>query len=329
MANTQKGDSYFGFYGGYSKLIGNYTSDLNNSYLFGFQLIPLTYNNFLLDATIDFSNYSLTDSSDSNLNTFKLTIGPSFYISIADLFEIHSGINFNLSYLYLKATESEERISSIKPGYSISTKFLIPVSRGFNGFTGVSYNHKWVSNKSFTDIQLIAGVSFNYNSFLRSSSDTVPADSMLAIHFSKAVELFNKRKTLAALDHFKKVQKINPKHQSTNTYIQQINTALLQYNKGKSLQDKKEYIKAITAFDEARNLFPQAAIKISTIRKILAAQIRGLERSGIKAFHRKDYKRCIRIFNKLKVIDPDNNKVKLYLPKAKKRYNALKRLGNI
>ncbi|MGL4369649.1 MAG: hypothetical protein ACRCUT_08255, partial [Spirochaetota bacterium] len=83
---------------------------------------------------------------------------------------------------------------------------------------------------------------------------------------------------------------------------------------------------AISILEKIAPLMADAEKTLVQVRISLAGEVASLEKEGIAAYERKDYKNCIVIMKKVSVIDPENRTAKIYLPRARKRAEALEKL---
>jgi hypothetical protein len=83
---------------------------------------------------------------------------------------------------------------------------------------------------------------------------------------------------------------------------------------------------AIPGLADAALFMREAEVELARVRGLLRRDIPTLENAGIACYEKKQYRDCINLMKKILLIDPDNRKAKLYLPRAERRHRAIETL---
>ena len=89
--------------------------------------------------------------------------------------------------------------------------------------------------------------------------------------------------------------------------------------------DENKVFKALELLIDSEKYLIQASDKLNYLRSRLKKEEKELENLGIKAYLEEDYKSCIFYMKRVQLINPENESVKIYLPRAIMRYDALEK----
>ncbi|MCP4132320.1 MAG: hypothetical protein GY754_15215 [bacterium] len=339
---TVDGDIILGLKGGYSTLMGYYSSELRGSVYAGAYCIyniPAISKYFLGELDFSFSAYPFTESSGSYLYTFSLSAGPLAYYPIFSFLKLYGGASIRGSYFSLNAEKSDKKVQAFKPGFVGKGGFFIPVRYGICTRIGVEYGQTWLSGKTFHSFDIIGGFSFNYSAFMRwddyeveerKEDETREREENKARQieqlYSRGTEAFSRGNFAKAKESFTGLLALDPNHTKGKKQLLLIQRLERYYAKGKRLADGKRYFQAIPELEKAAKQMPRARRLLNQIRAALAEKVARMEKQGVKAYENKKYKKCMAIMRQVLLIDPNNGTAGIYLPRARKRYKALQEI---
>jgi len=322
----------WGVKGGYSQIVGHYDNEFNDSFTAGVYTFPVIFKYFMGEFDLNFSMFPLSNNSESALYSLSFSLGPLGYYSILPYFQIYAGIAGQGNYLYLKADKSDKDERTFKPGFIAKGGFFFPLISGFRLRTGIEYNINPLSGKSFENVKLIAGASYNF-------SFTGPSDRPVIIQvvredpkikkadeiYKKGINSLGKKNYLNAKKLFEDVIDIIPEHEGALYYLSKIKNAEGHYKKALKHSNNKEYYKTIDHLVKSSDYIKEASKQLNNIRKRLKKKNRLLEKNALEFYRKKNYKRCITVTKTILLVDPKNKFAQLYLNRAKKRYRAIEK----
>ena len=320
-----------GIKAGYSKLAGYYDGELNSGPYAGIFLLyqASAFPKYLkAEADFSFARYAFGKSTDSAIYSFPFSIGPLFCYPISPRIELYAGLSAKGQYMYIHAENTGRDDTTFKFGGVAKTGVFIPVGAGISARIDIGYEINSLSGKDFQTINLTAGVMYNHNLFLRNrtADETDSRELKAARLYAEALDFFNQGDCAKAREKFSGVLKLDTGHRGAAEHLKKIAAIEESYAKAGELISKKNYYEAIPHLENASGNMAAAKSELIRIRKILSAEIPGLEKQGIEAYEKNDFGACIGAMKKIQLIDPDNDSVKLYLPRAQKRHEALYRL---
>lgn len=289
-----------GLKGGYSHILGNYQNDFSGSEYLGLYTIPYYGKYFMLELDADYSRYPLGNSPGDKLLSLSCSLGPVFYYPIIHHLHLYTGISVKGFYFHLDPTTLKGRITTYKLGLTAKGGFIIPISWGIEARLGCEYSFTTLSQKPLHSLHYFLGINFNYNvyAYTKKSEGIIPIDP--------------------------EAEKRKRKEEEKNRI--ELTQARKEFEKAKKLISKGKYYQSIDYLKKALKRLPEAGEELKNVRKKLAPEVLRLEKAGIAVYERREFKKCIAIMKKIKYIDPNNRVMKIYLPRATKRYNALQKL---
>lgn len=326
------GDTLIGVRGGHPSVQGNYREYLENPYLFGLFINSFVFSYVMLEADFLYGRYPIRDTR-SRVEEFSAGGSPLLYYTLYPPLQIFGGPFVRGSYLKLDARLSGREERTFKPVFGGTAGLLFPLGAGFGGRVGYEYSRMQLSGKTLALSGFFAAISYNFDAAARRVEEKRPPAErgLLKIaeaeaEYNRGVRLFKEGKLAEARLNFERVLKIRPKHEGSVRYLALIRETVETYGKALSLVDEKRYYDAIPLLQKAAAYLPEASDKLKEIRQLLSGEIRKLAREGVALYEKKEYARCIAVMQRLLLIDPENRTAKIYLPRAKKRHEALKKL---
>lgn len=315
-----------GFRGGISILNGYYSDEIDNGYNFGlYGLYYLdNFNKYLLaELDISYYYYSLAESESSEMIVSSITIGPTFYYPLFNYFQPFMGFGVTGNYLNLETKETNKSETTTKPGAKISAGFFVPLGKNILTKFTTDYSVFELSSKPFKTINCTVGVSYSFGSIKEEQNKRV---SNLNENYNKGSELYKDGELEEAKMYFEKVYSMNQYFRNAKNYIEEINEILEKFNTAEQMINNNKDIEAIVLLEEISIKYKKAQNKLTDLRGSLKTQIKELESKGVRAFENNQYQICIQIMKKIISIEPNNVVANTYLPKAVKRYEAIKNL---
>jgi len=325
---TTKGDIIFGLRAGYSLGLGYYKDFLSNSYYVGIDVIPFVSKYVLFEVDAYFADYPIDKVDKSHIYSFSFSAGPIVYFQLVPFLELYAGVALKGNYFYLKFPDSNKNEQTIKPGFIAKIGFFVPIKYGVRARIGIEYGYNQLSRKDFHILNFLGGVQFNFNAYKRTKDvhTTETTTQGVSRNFAIAVKELKAGNHEEARVYFKEVLSYDKNHKDARWYIDKIDAAAENYARARKLVNAGNYYDALFFLDGASEYNGKARADLAAVREKLASEVSKLEKQGISLYEQQRYGECIALFEKLLIINPGNNTCKLYLPRAKTRYEALQRL---
>lgn len=324
---------HLGVNAGYSSLSGHYGSELDNSVYLGLSFIPFVSRYIFGEMDITYSAYELSGSEGSNLYSTAINAGPLFNLPLFGMMSLYAGILARGNYFYLDTHNLDRQENTFKPGFSARAGMFITLPLGLHLRAGADYSQVWLSGTPFRTLNTYAGISYNLlhvssadDRLRKETQEKLSRYSQIDIHYSAGVKAFNEGELKSAKENFGRVLSLKNDHPDSRSYMDRIIEMENDYARASELLEKKNYYAAIPYLVKAESNMKEARSELADVRARLAPLVPDMERRGILAYDRNDYELCIDLMNKVKLIDPGNSKVRIYLPRASKRLEALKML---
>ncbi len=323
----------FGFYGGYSRISGYYGGKFDNAPLYGFYAVP--FDGRYLKGEINFAmaDYGVTTGGGSNLAALSAYAGPLITYPVTDSFRLYCGFSLGGDYISLNAANINRQEHAYKPGFALKGGLFIPLIDRITARVSAEFSQIRVSGKSMNRESVHAGLQYNLRFFRekKESREFIDAKKRIS-HFeliekeyADGVSEFNAGKTASAREHFMKVFLLNPGHREAGNYIRNIEESEVLYKKGLAMVKAGDFYGAIPLFEASSNLKPEARTELARLRRELSRSVPGMERDGISFFDRKEYLKCIELFERILLIDPENASAKIYLSRARKHQQTIEK----
>lgn len=330
----KKGDTIAGFKGGYSLVQGHYDGRVRSAGYYGLSVIALLRTFLMGEAELTFARYPLVGSEGSYLRCSSVSAGPLFTYKILPFLQPYAGVSAVASYLYLNAERQDIQADTYKLGFAFKTGVFIPLAWGLMTRMGVEYTQVPLSGEYFTCYNIFLGVSFNYHSYVRSenifietSDDSVAFLRKIDRLYTEGVEEFERGRYEQAKVRFTRVISLRDDYKDTRSYLARIERAEKLYADAVALLSEKKYFQAIPLLESASRM-EKARDELKRVRLQLSRSglIEQLEKQGIQLYEERNYTACIETMRRIRLIDPDNKVVSVYLPRALKRNEVLQKL---
>lgn len=313
----------FGMFAGYSRPAGYYSSDFKSTGMFGVELLPVIRNWYALDMYTVYRKYSLVNSRESSLTDVSAGIGGRLFYKIGFIAP-YAGIIGGGDYLRLNTKITDKTNESYQLMVSGRTGLLIFFPRGITGDIRGEYSYRQMSGKSFPAVSVTGGLLFRFGGTGDSDATTgrrVPPSG--AKDFSEGMKSYNAKMLGEAEKFFMKIPAEDVLYPESSKYLREIAELKKIYSQARTLIKQDKLIESIPHLEQAAVRMKEAEDDLVNVRKKLMDKVDDLEKIGIAAYEKKDYKNCIAVMRIISAIDPDNKIVRVYLPRAIKREQAL------
>ena len=325
-------DFIWGIKAGYSILNGYYAGKLEPSYYFGLYTIPYVTGYFMAEIDASYSSHELSGSRGSYLYTFTAAAGPLVSYPLFSFLHPYAGASLRGSYLRLDTASLGEQESAYKAGFILKAGAFIPLRHGVGARLGGEFSQVWLSDRPLRTVNMFAGVSYNFGTpSFRDRDDIVYTDKRTVKTsetnrlYLEGLAAYEAGRLDEALGKFEAVLKLEPGHADARRHAGAIRETKELYSRALGLMERKPF-EAIPLLQKAGARLSAARETLQSLRARLMAQVPELERRGIAAYEAKHYRDCMGLMNRILLIDPSNKTAKIYLPRARKRHEALEKL---
>jgi hypothetical protein len=307
---------------GYAKITGYYSSVFNAAPVFGIRIMPLESTYFFTDGMLSFASFQMKESDESRFMISGLDAGINARYRYRMIIPF-VGAAIGGRYLYFNGKKTDESLHTFKPSAGARLGTFIEFSDQFQATIRSDYVVHSLSGKIMSETMFTAGITYRFGGPEMTSRGNEP---VIVDHYIEGLKDLNEKKPVIARDHFVQVEKNDPSYPNARKLAEEISASINSYNEGKRLLNENKKIDAIQYLEQAVPYIDDAAILLDGIRNEFKKDILALERNGIAAYDAKDYSLCITIMRRIMLIDPNNKTAKVYLPRAEKRDEALRKL---
>ncbi len=322
-----------GINAGYSMISGYYAGELRDGPLIS--LSAMTPFSHMLHGffNIAYASHELSGSDGSQLYSVSFNMGPCFRASFFSGFGLYAAPFARLEYLYLKAQKLDREENTVKPGFGGGIGIFYAMGPAIRINAGCDYSQIWLSDIPFRSVSVHAGIA--YNIFHLPTEDKIRANrveeklteySKADALYSEGIKYFEQGNVFSAKEKFIEAIRLNRKHLESQSYLEKISEIEKDYRLGMEQIEKKNFFAAIPPLERAAKSMKQAREELNKTRMLLAPQISDLTKRAVRAYEMNDYKTCIELMTKAKLIDPKNKSASIYLPRAKQRLEAKEKL---
>ena len=313
------GPSYvYGFYDEY--VTNGYTAGFNTYYNF-----PIFVGNTYFKGGVSYYGYNLESSKNSILRQVDILAGAGFFYSLFSYLDILAGIDLHGVYSNLKTDNTNNNEHTVKPGISYNAGAMTYLGRGLGLFVLADYRKMEISEKKFSTIDLTAGLTYNYNSYINDIERSSKSEKKLTM-FNQGLVEFKKKNFDDAKALFTELYSIDKNYPGLDYYMKRIEEIEQNKATADSLIEQQNYLKAIPHLEGCSAYIKECELKLLSQRKALKVNVPMWEADGIKLYDEKNYKGCIELMEKILLVDPENQNANIYLPRAIKRQKAIESL---
>lgn len=326
------GSPRFGVVAGYHQPVGYFDSYLSSGYgaglivLYPLPFFPLPV---LAEMGLTYSRFEMDESPDSALDIYSLRAGGRLHHRFHRFFQPYGGAHLRASVVNFSADRTGEEETVFKPAVAVTAGLCFELALGFNLDIGVEYASMPLSGEAFQSAGLVAAVTFNYGAFSRgpvSREDGYDSERSIRDLLDRARAALADKNTALAKAPLSRVLEIDAGHEEARDLKAKIEGAERSLGEARTLVESRKMVEAIPALADAALFMREAEVELGRVRNLLRRDIPTLESAGIACYEKKQYRDCINLMKKILLIDPDNQKAKLYLPRAERRHRAIETL---
>ena len=316
------GPSYvLGFYNDY--LDSGTTAGVNTYYNF-----PLYISNTFFKGGLAGSSYNMKSSTDSTMRQLDFLAGCGAFYSLFSFLDLMAGIDLHGVYSILSTDNTDRLEQSVKPGISCNVGVITYLARGLGLYVQADYRYMIISENRFSTINLTAGLTYNYNSYISELEQSTRSEKKLAM-FNQGLAEFKKKNFEEAKTLFFELYSIDKAYPGLDYYMKRIEEIEQSRAEAEVLISQQNYLKAIPHLEGCSAYIKDCELKLLSHRKTLRVNVPKWETEGISLYNNKNYKGCIELMERILIVDPENQNAAVYLPRAVKRQKAIESLqGN-
>ncbi|MCX8124522.1 MAG: hypothetical protein N3F66_10205 [Spirochaetes bacterium] len=316
----------------YCIIAGHYAESLNNGMGAGFfSFVPIS-DWFMVNGTLTYNRFSLTRSTNSNMQVFGISIVPSLYYTLPYDFTAYTGAGFSLKYHTLSAIKTEKSDATTKTGFVLHTGVSKNIFTRTIMAVECAYSLSELSHKIFQTIiiSVKAGYQFAlYSPDYYAAKEKEKAEQIkitIQQQFKRGVDHLKEKNASQALEYFNQVLSLDHNHKESLEYVSIITVALQQYNKAQSLIEINKDYEALPLLNFSSQYVKEAELLYKQLQKKLLPKVPDMITKGIEAFNNKNYDDCILIMNSVLYIDPNNTIASAYIVRAKRIKETIQKL---
>lgn len=286
---------------------------------------PLPVNNLFIVTNMGLDYFSLDESPSSNFYALYLEGGLGYRVAINKYVQPYGAMLFHGSYFHANAHQLKETEDTFKPGLSLEAGIFSEIIKGFGLKAGIKGKFAPLSNELYSPLTIEIAATFRYAG-MNDSSDGSVGGNHFSLNLQKVRAALGAKAVDEAERRLKTILRKYPENEEALNLQKRIEAINKNYTTGKALYVKGLYIEALPYLDKSSVYFADALRKTNAIRARYANRITAWERQGVRAYEKQKYDACITIMSKILLIDPRNRIGGIYLPRAKKRKQALESL---
>jgi hypothetical protein len=338
-ADALQEDRFFiGVQAGLNSVQGYFKNEIGDGYNAGIFAGYQPKSRYLI-FTGDFlyHKFSLNESQSSEFSVMTAGAGGSFFYPFKYI-NPYAGLLATINYIELNAVMSGKKERTVKPGLLLQTGIYIPVGNILLN-TGIMYSVNELSKKLLQDTGFSIGISYSFafvpGDKYRNAAQEIETTVKKIDSVNKQLETdkdyetgkkyFDQGDGFQAREYFYKVISADKNYKDTEKFISSINDNEKIYRDSLDLIKEGKFFDALVLLKESSVYLIEASKELENLRLQMKTSEKKLENQGIKAYEEEDYENCILIMNKILLINPENEAVKIYLPRAEKRYDALRK----
>lgn len=305
---------------------GYYNDQLNSGYSFGIFVNYSFFNNpyLLFEGNFLYTELSLENSSKSEFSVYTAGAGPVILIPFRYI-QPYMGFFATFNYFNLNTVVTGRDEKTYKAGAAVKAGMNFPVYKNFCANIGVRYSINELSGEVYHASTFYAGITYSLNFFTREKVQSITRQIEIDEYYETGLTYFQKGDGVKAKEYFETVLEYDKSYKNAEHYIEIIRTSELNYDKALRLISEDKLFEALPLLVDTEKYLIKASLKLTEIREQIVGEEKKLENLGIQAYDHEEYEKCIYYMKRVQLINPDNESIKIYLPRAIQRYNALKK----
>ena len=319
-----------GIYGGRAWPRGAFENEIEPGYCAGlFFDFPIDFfRNRSLFGEVEFSyrNHCFAESASSTFSRYTAGAGLLFRYPLFPRLRPFAALHAEMNYFNINAVITEKREKTFKAGASIRAGLNIPLYGELAMDTGIGLSASELSGKNYRDITCFAGVSWSFGFVRERNIEKITGKIEMERLYESGTASLKEGDGTAAMGYFRQVYLRDSDYGDVRRYMNIIEDSRKKHAEALELIEKKDLFGALSLLAEVQGTLLEAKEKAGELRKELLVLEAEYERKGIDAFNGNEMGKAIFYFKRIVLVNPDNESAKLYLPRAEKRYRAMKKM---
>jgi len=292
------------------------------------------FNAFLLPI-FSYGNFPFKADSTTKMTHYDLSLPLGVYFPLFRGISPFVAAGAEFSYYTLAAATTRENTSTYRIKPIASAGIFIPVT--YYAFISVSarYSYTQLSGEAFSNTTFSAALTVSYPTWRRNEEAVQAALAEKSRELQHAAEietlmkdgknLLEEEKYDEAEQKFRNVLALKKDHPEARKNISRAK-ALPFLREARIYKEEGKGLSAIRSYEKAAASLEEAATELAEYRAQLKGTIPALATSATQAYDSGQYNNAILLFEKIQAIEPDNETVKIYLPRARNRQKALEKM---
>ena len=311
---------------GYSHISGYYENKLQGGASAGIYIIPYIWKYLMVECDSGFAYYPLKGSSSSSLMAYSLGVGPFFYYPVHERVSLYLGTLVKGMLFHVKTAETGKEDVSLKFGFSLSAGLMFPVAKGIEIRAGYVFSENDLTRNLFMSHDVFAGVAYAFSPSAARETLEQESESEAVELYKQAVGHYNAGDFDQALSLFRRVLEREHDYPGVADYVTAIESAKARYDRAMEYKKSGDLLQALKLLREIDQPMSSVRAEREKIAGELSGKVLLLEQKGIDQYNNKNYGGALETFQNILIIDPENTRARLYLPRARKRYDAYQKL---
>jgi hypothetical protein len=318
----------FGIISGRTDVTGYYDDEINSGITAGIFVNYSFLNNrfILLESELIYTDLSLSESTSSVFNFYSFSLGPVLYFPEWRYIKPYAGFFAGINYFTLTAVRTNQNEIAIKPSAAVKAGLYIPAYKNFSVNLGIKYAVNELSGKAFRNMSFFAGVLYSYEFFPKEKAERTAMQVEIDEYYESGLRYFKHGDGIKAREYFSKVMLQDNNYKDVKNYYEIITSNIEKYTKAIELISEKNVFDALPLLIDSEKYLLSASEKLKEMRLFLENEEKSLVDLGVAAYNRNDYEKCIFYMKRVQLINPENDSVGIYLPRAVQRFNALRKI---
>lgn len=323
--------------GGYSSVLGDFEDFLQHG---GYGTLGVSFSmapfmpllnqqrfELFVDVDIQYNHNVMPPNDASFLSTTSLSGGPLFVFHVHPLFQPYMAVLGHFSVVYWNLDTLQMDDTLFRGGIAAR----VGVMMSFTDMVGLDVSARYMmfplSETLYHTMGVSLGVTVTFGKRFFKAPGKTTAQTTLLENYTQGVDLFNQGKLESARDKFIIVKEEQPGFRNTDQYLARIEYYRNMFERAQLAYRAGEYLKALSLYRKLTDYYPESSKRIIQIKGILSQRIGNWESQAIRLYNQKNYRQAIVILKNIEVVEPGNRTVKLYLPRAEKRLEAINKLN--
>lgn len=292
------------------------------------------FNAFFMPV-FSYGNFPFKADSATKMTHYDLSLPLGIYFPLFRGISPFISAGAEFSYYTLAAATTNEKVSTYRIKPVASAGIFIPVT--YYAFISISarYSYTQLSGETFSNATIGAALTVSYPTWRRNEEavQAALAEKSRELQYAAEIEtlmkagksLLEEEKFDEAEQKFRNVLVLKKDHAEARKSIATAK-ALPFLKEARIYREEGKGLSAIRSYEKAAASLEEAAAELAEYRAQLKGTIPALTTSATQAYDAAQYNNAILLFEKIQAIEPENETVKIYLPRARNRQKALDKM---